>query len=177
MWAICVHPYGGGRFSEDNGRSALGRMVLTQPSSLGAVIDRQPQRRTRTLMVGSPGWLRPGSGLLPEAPGLAPSPTKLLSPSVILQHLTLTHHLPVLDICLASWPRVLKFITSIYWKMYSLCTVKPSPFPCAFSNQVFRYLSCFSHFLLFFLVHGMFRFLASSLPCSSLPCFSIAAPL
>lgn len=41
-----------------------------------------------------------------------------------------------------------------------------------FSNQVLG-MSRFSHFLLFFLVHGMFRFLASSLP--SLPCFSIAA--
>lgn len=123
-----------------------------------------------------------GSGLAPgcylRLLGWPPLPvSSSLLPPVILQHLTLTHHLPVLDICLASWPRVLKFITSIYWKMYSLGTVKPSPFPRAFSNQVFRYLSCFSHFLLFFLVHGMFRFLASSLPCSSLPCFSIAAPL
>lgn len=106
--------------------------------------------------------------------GLLSQEASSLFPPVILQQLTLTHHSPVLNICLASWPRVLKFITSIYWKMFSLCTVKPSPFPRIFSNQVFGYLSGFSHFLLFFLVHGMFRFLASSLP--SLPCFRIAAP-
>lgn len=71
-----MHPYGRGRFSEDNGRSALGRVVLTQSSSLRGVIDRQPQRGMRPLMLGIPGPLRWGSGLLPEALDLDSTPNQ-----------------------------------------------------------------------------------------------------
>lgn len=69
-----MHPYGGGRFSEDNGRSALGRVVLTQSGSCRDVIDRQPQRGMRPLVQGKPGWLGLGSGLLPGSPELDSSP-------------------------------------------------------------------------------------------------------
>lgn len=80
MWAICVHPYGGGRFSGDNGRSALGRTVLPQRGSHRSVIDRQLQRE--------PEWLpradldarsqRPGGSPGPRV-GIRPEPCRVLS--------------------------------------------------------------------------------------------------
>lgn len=169
MWAICVHPYGGGRFSEDNGRSALGRTCSHSWAPSGPWLTGRSNGELSDWWRANPGRLRQGSGLLPEAPERTP-PER------------------------AFWKRTSLYIFQPLSCIWSLSSSKPflnpscllgnaffSLFhklkrcPNAWANHIFRHASYLSHVVFFFLLHYVFRFPVGSSPWSLLPGFSMSA--